>query len=79
MTPSPAASFDALLDLLAALPPERPVLRWFDPGGPAADPQWRSLSGPDLARRVEAVAANLAQAGLQAGDRIAWLGLNGWL
>jgi fatty-acyl-CoA synthase len=76
MTPSPAASFDALLDLLAALPPERPVLRWFDPGGPAADPQWRSLSGPDLARRVEAVAANLAQAGLQAGDRIAWLGLN---
>ena len=76
MTPQPAASFNALLDHLALQPTERPVLRWFEPGGPEADLDWSSLSGPELVRRVHGVAARLAQAGVQAGDRIAWLGLN---
>jgi fatty-acyl-CoA synthase len=76
MTPPPAASFNALLDQLALQPSERPVLRWFEPGGPVADSRWSSLSGPELVRRVHTVAARLAEAGVQAGDRIAWLGLN---
>ncbi len=76
MTPPPAASFDALLGRLAALAPERPVLRWFEPGGPVADAHWSPLSGPALARRVHAIAAHLVRSGVQAGDRIAWLGLN---
>jgi fatty-acyl-CoA synthase len=52
------------------------VLRWFDSRGPVADPHWGRLNGPELARRVHAIAAHMSQAGVQAGDRIAWLGLN---
>jgi fatty-acyl-CoA synthase len=76
MTPLPAASFNALLDQLALQPSERPLLRWFEPGGPVADSRWGSLSGPALVRRVHTLAARLTQVGVQAGDRIAWLGLN---
>jgi len=76
MTPPPTPSFDALLHQLNGQSPERPVLRWFEPGGPVADAHWGSLSGPALARCVETVAAGLLRAGVQAGDRVAWLGLN---
>ncbi len=75
-TPQPAASFDALLDHLDRQPASRPVLRWLDPGGPVADARWSALSGPDLARRVDDLAADLVRARVQAGDRVAWLGLN---
>jgi fatty-acyl-CoA synthase len=76
MSQPPAASFDALLDLLDAQTHGRAVLRWFEPGGPVVDAHWGALSGPELVRRVNAVAARLAFDGVQAGDRIAWLGLN---
>ncbi|WP_439518177.1 class I adenylate-forming enzyme family protein [Hydrogenophaga sp.] len=76
MTPTPAVSFDALIGQLSRLPPDRALLRWFDPAGPSSDARWASLSGPALAARVDAVAAGLLRAGLQAGDRVAWLGLN---
>lgn len=76
MTAPPPDSFDALLGRLATLAPERPLLRWFETGGPVDDAHWARLGGPELARRVNAVAAHLARAGVQAGDRVAWLGLN---
>ncbi len=76
MTPPTAASFEALLSQWAALAPDRPLLRWFEAGGPVANPHWGSLSGPALVRRVEAISHRLTATGLKAGDRIAWLGLN---
>jgi fatty-acyl-CoA synthase len=76
MTPQPAATFDALLGQWVNLAPDRPILRWFAPGGPVQDAHWGSLSGPELADRVDAVAAHLSREGVRSGDRVAWLGLN---
>jgi fatty-acyl-CoA synthase len=77
MTPPPATSFDALLGDWAKLAPDRPLLRWFSPAAPVHedDARWR-LSGPGLVAQVDTVAAHLRRLGVQAGDRVAWLGLN---
>ena len=71
--PLPAWSLDALLQRLAHERPEAIALGARDPGSPAGP----DIRYADLAPWVVAVAGQLqTQQGVQAGDRIAWLGLN---
>lgn len=71
--PLPARSLDALLQRLAHERPEAIALGARDPGSPAGP----DIRYADLAPWVVAVAGQLqTQQGVQAGDRIAWLGLN---
>ncbi|MFM6985694.1 MAG: class I adenylate-forming enzyme family protein [Hydrogenophaga sp.] len=72
--PLPATTFSALLERLVAQAPLAPALSWHDPAVP--DSGWQSLDRDTLAVRVRGCAAALALHGVQAGDRVAWLGLN---
>lgn len=73
----PALSLAALLRQQAQARPQVKALRWREPGQPHPDPRWGQLSFAEWARRSNAMAQGLVRAhGLQAGDRVAWLGLN---
>jgi fatty-acyl-CoA synthase len=73
--PLPASSFSTLLAQLRAGAPSTLALSWRDPA--VAGAVWQSLDRAALADQVAACASRLAQHHrLQAGDRVAWLGLN---
>jgi fatty-acyl-CoA synthase len=74
----PAPSLAALIDRLALERPTSVALRWHDPGqGTPPDVHWACLSFHALAQRALAISHMLAGThGVQAGDRVAWLGLN---
>lgn len=73
--PPPASSFSALLEALRTQAPAAPALSWRDPAD--AGSVWQTLDRAALADQVTGCATWLAQHHrLQAGDRVAWLGLN---
>lgn len=77
-TPSPLPterSLSALLARLGRTCPDRDALRWHDPASPDCPPT--ALSYAQLQQHSGWMADALQQAtGIQAGDRVAWLGLN---
>jgi fatty-acyl-CoA synthase len=71
--PPPAPSLTALLRGLATTRPDAPALSGREPGQDALP----SLSYAGLMQQADALAQDLATRwGIQAGDRVVWLGLN---